>query len=113
MEILGLKENNNGRKCHMHSTCGEQVVPGCMLLLKPTIIQNTSNQAEYAIAASIMVEGVEKCRVGFVGREFHIFRSRYEHKLVEVVEVLEKSSNTAHRRRSHANRGIATAFCLN
>lgn len=113
VEIYGLKANGNGRSCQSHVVCGETVGVGSLLLLKPVVIINSNNQNEYAIAALLMVNDVESCTIGFIGREFHHFRTQYENKLVEVVEILADSKNTEHRRRSHANKGIAVCLLIN
>lgn len=112
VEILGIKESNNGRQCQRHLICGETVSVGSLLLLKPVVVLNQQSQAEYAISAVLMTNGIEDCTVGFLGKEFHFFRNQYEHKLVEIIEVLNHSSNTEHRRRCHVNRGIAVGILI-
>ncbi len=113
VEIVGLLEANNNRACEQHKVCGQTVVKGSLLNLKPCVIVNESGRNEYAISANIMLDGIETCTVGFVAREFHPFRARYEHKLVQVIELLCESTNTEHRRRSYVNRGIAICVLLN
>ncbi len=77
------------------------------------MVRDEQNKLEYAICAIMLNNGVEGCTVGYLGREFHYFRRQYEHKLVEVVELLDDSKNIEHRRRSYVNKGIAVAFLIN
>jgi hypothetical protein len=113
VEILGLEASNNNRSCVDHRVCGIMVKKGSVLLTKPVVILNENNQNEYAIAAIMMNDGVESCTVGYIGREFHFFREQYENRLIQVVECLQDSANTEHRRRSHLNKGIAVCVLLN
>ena len=84
--MIGLLENNNGRACRLHSTCGLQVAFNSVLQLQPTFVKNADDENECAIGAYFMVDGTVKCLVGFVASEYHFFRLNYEHKLVQVVE---------------------------
>ena len=113
VEILGIEASNSNRSCEVHKVCGIKVEQGTILFTKPVVILNESGQNEYAIAATILNNGVEECTVGYVGREFHFFRQQYENKLLQVVECLKDSKNIEHRRRSHLSKGIAVCVLLN
>ena len=69
IEVVGLLENNNGRACRLHPTCGLQVAVNSVLQLQPTVVKNADDENEYAIGAYIIVDGTVKCLVGFVARE--------------------------------------------
>ncbi len=113
VEILGFKSPTNQRHCNKHSVCGEIVAVGTMVYLKPTTIKNTQNTVEFAIEAVVIADGVEGCRVGFLAKEFHMFSNKYEHKLVQIIDLLDQARNSEHRRRSHLNYGIAVGYLLN
>jgi hypothetical protein len=114
VQIVGLGKGTNGRTCRDHRDfCGVQVKKGDTLYLKPVIIINQEGKNEYAIAAYILKDGLEACRVGFIAREFHFFKERYENKLVQVQELQSQSNNKEYRRRSHLFGEVAIAVLLN
>jgi hypothetical protein len=113
-EIVGLYECNNGRSCIQHVCCGEEVVVGDILRLQKTLVETPDFQVEEAIACILVRAGEEKCRVGFVPRALHEWEPVLKHinKHAQVVELYRTSRNSAKRRKSHMNMGIAGCVFL-
>jgi hypothetical protein len=112
IEIVGLADGSNGRKCSAHLVCGRQIAPGNLVRLLPTVIVNELGQNEYAIGVRIVKGGRDSCLVGFIPREFHAFRTLYENKYAQILELLANSKNSEHRRKSYKSKGLAIASLL-
>jgi hypothetical protein len=113
-EIFGLYASNNGRSCIEHICCGEEVVVGDVLRLQKTVIDTPEFESEEAIACILVRAGEEKCRVAFVPRALLQWEPVVKHinKHVQVVELYRTSRNSAKRRKSHMNMGIAGCVFL-
>lgn len=85
-----------------------------MLDLNVVRHDNTSGPAgiEEAVAAVVVVEGQESCRVGFLPKHYCKVQSKFIGKIVQVCELYDKSESSHKRARSHRNMGIAACVFM-
>jgi hypothetical protein len=66
IDIVGTETNENGRSCHAHEVCGEQLVPGSKVRIRrETYISPTTGDEEDSLVAYVVGDGVMTCKVGF------------------------------------------------
>ena len=111
IEIVGLHDPLRGRMCDRHPTCGEVVGVNTILRLKKVRIW-VWDHAEDAIAAYLLENGTETCRVGFLRRHAVKYDAFYEGRLVQVVALAWESPEQVTRRRSYAFKGLAKAVFI-
>ena len=120
LEIVGLSASTTGRSCTEHLKCGEHVVVGDILRLQVIVVDfggkdnHDGADSEEAIAMVLIRGGAETCRVGFVPRalSFLPIVRRNIDKHAQVVELFKESTNSAKRRKSFHNCGVAGVVFL-
>lgn len=106
VELYGLYGSSNGRYCERHAVCGECVVVGDILRLKRTVVK-INDKLEHAIKFVNIVDGCEKCTVGFVSKSLIDEYLCQINEFFEVVEIYREASNSFKRRKSCINKGMA------
>ena len=109
IEIVGLHSDGNGRACESHTCCGDHVIVGDVLRLRLTIV-TVNGDLERCLKAVSVVDGAEKCTVGFAPRAIisKILKEiEGDKRFIEVEELYDLSVNTFKRRKSHMNKGMA------
>jgi hypothetical protein len=106
VELYGLLGCTNGRSCERHTCCGESVILGDILRIKRTVV-TINGSLDDAIKFVSIVDGCEKCTVGFVSKALFSNMSALTDKFVEVVEFYGTSPNSFKRRKSNSNKGMA------
>jgi hypothetical protein len=122
IEIVGVEESKRGRSCERHDVCGDHLGLDAVLRLRQVQIVQENGREEKAVAAYLVTEGVDSCRVGFLPRQCLKHAEKFDGKLAQITEFLAESNSPHCRRLSHRNRGIVRAmiitggpsdFCLN
>jgi hypothetical protein len=108
VEILGIKEPGRGRSCEWHEVCGAALEIDSVVRLRSVQVE-VNGKEEASIAVYWISDGVDRCRVGFLGRHLVKHKDKYDGKVAQVVSFLEESDNKSERNRSHYCRGIAQA----
>lgn len=67
---------------------------------------------EEAVAASMIVDGHESCRVGFLPKSCLAIKYRFVGKFAQVVEMYADSDNSHKRRKDARNHGMASCTLL-
>lgn len=68
---------------------------------------------ETAIAAYWVTDGVDRCRVGFLGRHTIPHWRQYDGKLAQIIDIYSKDDESPTKRRKfHRNRGCCTAAII-
>jgi hypothetical protein len=93
----------------MHDVCGKALDFDSLVRLKAVQIIGDGGGEESAVEARLVLDGVDCCRVGFLGRAYIKKREAFNGKLAQVTAFLWESSNSAERKRSHYCRGVARA----
>jgi hypothetical protein len=122
IDIVGVEESNRGRSCERHDVCGDHFGLDAVVRLRQVQIELENGREEKAVAAYLVTEGVDSCRIGFLPRQCLKHAEKFDGKLAQVTEFLAESDSPHCRRLSHRNRGIVRAviitggpsdFCLN
>ena len=114
MEVYGLASGSNGRNCMSHEICGKKVMVGSVMRLKKCVVKNAFDEHEEAIACIMVEDGMETCRVGFAPR-FLIGTKQMDNNLnkhIMVTELYADSSDSAKKRKSFRNVGVAGVVFL-
>ena len=115
IDIVGTETNENGRSCHAHEVCGEQLVPGSKVRIRrETYISPTTGDEEDSLVAYVVGDGVMTCKVGYLPRHLAIRRGDdYDGMYAHVVEVYStRSRNITKRQKRHRNLGCCVAKIL-
>ena len=110
--ILGLHARNNGRSCEIHYCCGGQALKLDSIVRLRKVQVWIRGREETAIAAHWVTDGVDRCRVGFLGREFVDLADEYDGKLVQVVEFLYDSDDPDDVAFSDGNAGVCKGILI-
>jgi hypothetical protein len=122
IDIVGVEESNRGHSCERHEVCGDNLGLDSVVRLRQVQIVKENGREEKAVAAYLVTEGVDSCRVGFLPRQCLKHAEKFDGKLAQITEFLAESDSPHCRRLSHRNRGIVRAviitggpsdFCLN
>uniref|UniRef100_A0A6U3BKK2 Uncharacterized protein n=1 Tax=Entomoneis paludosa TaxID=265537 RepID=A0A6U3BKK2_9STRA len=110
IHILGTQACNNGRSCEWHDICGLLVEEDSLVRLKKVSIPSKGGALETAIAVYLVSEGLDTCRVGFLGRHCAPNASRYDGRLAQVTEVFSQNDpSPIKRKKFHHNKGFCVA----
>ena len=115
VDIVGTETNENGRSCHAHEVCGEQLVPGSKVRIRrETYISPTTGDEEDSLVAYVVGNGVMTCKVGYLPRHLAIRRAdNYDGMYARVVKVYStRSQNNTKRQKCHQNLGCCVAKIL-
>jgi hypothetical protein len=104
--ILGLHARNNGRTCEKHYCCDGEVLRLDSIVRLRKVQVRIRGREETAIAAHWVTDGVDRCRIGFLGREFVKDAEKFNGKLVQVVEFLFDSDDPEDVEFSDNNAGV-------
>jgi hypothetical protein len=112
-EIVGLHGETNGRCCVQHNGCGKYLEAGDVCRIVPTQVQ-IQDKVEEALKVVKIEDGTECCVVGFVPKAYlkHKEVLKAVNQMVQVIELYEDSTNTAKRRASKRNQGMASVLPL-
>ena len=109
--ILGLCARSNGRSCEKHRCCGNAVGLDAVLRLRLVQVRIRCRE-ESAIAAHWVTDGVDRCRVGFLGKENLQNAGKYNGKLVQITEFLSESDDPDDVLFSGENAGVCKAVII-
>jgi len=115
IEILGTEESSNGRSCEEHEVCSCVMHLDMVVRLRRVQIADDSDgdNEETAIAAYWVTDGVDRCRVGFLGRHTVKHWQQYDGRLAQVTDVYTKESDSpTQRKKFHRNRGCNKAVII-
>jgi hypothetical protein len=112
-EIVGLHGETNGRCCVQHNGCGKYLEVGDVCRIVLTQVQ-IKDKVEDALKVVKIEDGTECCVVGFVPKSFqkHTEVLKVVNQMVQVLELNDNSNNTAKRRASKRNQGMASVLPL-
>ena len=106
--VVGLNAKTTGRSCRNHAKCGQQIKSGDILCFRgvPTVVRKKKGRG---IAAVLMKDSSETCRVGFLNTSYLPREAELEGAHVLVLSVLSDDANqtpiTSDREVYHSNKG--------
>ena len=114
IEIVGTEVSSNGRACGTHNVCGSVVCDDVVVRLREVQILNTDGAEETAIAAYLVSDGIDQCRVGFLLRHLVVSHTKkYDGALAQMTEVYTRESESSSKRKKyHHNRGCCVAAII-
>jgi hypothetical protein len=108
VEIVGTLMGDRGRSCEEHAVCGSVLEEDMVVrLLKVQVLVDGCE--ETTIACIWVMDGVDRCCVGFLMRHMVKHAARYDRALVQVTRVFsgdEKECSREERQMYHAKRGF-------
>lgn len=110
--ILGLHARNNGRTCGAHYCCGGECLSLDSIVRLRVVQVWVRGREESAIAAHWVSDGIDKCRVGFLGRDFVKDADKYNGKLVQITEFLFESEEESDVQFSDENAGVCRGIVV-
>ena len=99
VEIVGIEASGNGRSCDQHDVCGSVIDEDIVVRLRKVQIMNSSGKEETAIAAYLVSDGIDQCRVGFLQRHFVAHARSFDGVLAQVTEVYSITSDSPIKRK--------------
>jgi hypothetical protein len=112
IDIVGVEKSNRGRSCERHDVCGNHLGLDAVLRLRQVQIVKENGREEKAVAAYLVTEGVDSCRVGFLPRQCLKHAEKFDGKLAQITKFLAESDSPHCRHLSHRNRGIVRAVII-
>ena len=115
VEIVGTERGDQGCSCEEHNiNCGEVLAEDFVVRLRKVQIL-VEGKEETAIAAVLVNDGIDRCRVGFLPRHMVKHAARYDGALAQVTRVFSgdwEKFDTAERRAFHKNHGCCLAAII-
>ncbi len=99
VEIVGIEASNNGRSCDQHAVCGSVLDDDVVVRLGKVQILNSNGHEETAIAAYLVSDGIDQCRVGYLQRHFVAHAKSFDGVLAQVTEVYSITSDSSIKRK--------------
>jgi hypothetical protein len=113
VEIVGIEASGNGRSCCQHDVCGSVLDDDVVVRLRKVQIINSSGKEETAIAAYLVSDGIDQCRVGFLQRHFVPHARSFDGVLAQVTEVYSITSESPiKRKKCRHNMGCCLAALI-
>ncbi|KAI2509921.1 hypothetical protein MHU86_4486 [Fragilaria crotonensis] len=113
IEIVGTEASGNGRTCDAHDVCGNILSDDVVVRLRKVQILSDRGVEETAIAAYLVSDGIDQCRVGFLQRHLVPHAKNYDGVLAQITEVYGSDSESpSKRKRYHHNRGCCLAAII-
>lgn len=96
--IVGTNNNEHGRCCDFHNTCGAQVMIGD--LLRVLVVDHPSCE-EFGVALGVFTikNGNPACKIGFLQKCMVPHRHLYDHALLIVTDVYSERDEDPERRK--------------
>lgn len=101
VDVVGINASGNGRSCEEHRCCGRYVIAIDVVLRLRSVQVKIDGVEKPAIAAYWVTDGIDRCRVGFLKAkiaEREGLREEYDGRLVQVVSILNKNSESSQDR---------------
>jgi hypothetical protein len=99
VEIVGIESSTNGRSCEQHDVCGSILDDDVVVRLRKIQILNSLGREETAIAAYVVSDGIDQCRVGFLQRHCVTHAKAFDGVLAQVTEVYSITSDSPVKRK--------------
>ena len=113
VEIVGIEASGNGRSCCQHDVCGSVLDDDVVVRLRKVQIINSSGKEETAIAAYLVSDGIDQCRVGFLQRHFVPHARSFDGVLAQVTEVYSITNDSPiKRKKCRHNMGCCLAALI-
>ena len=101
-----------GRSCNKHNICGSVLAEDVVVRFRKIQVI-ADGKEESAIAAFLVSDGIDRCRVGFLQRHLVKHSKQYDGVLAQITEVYSPDSATPTRRRKfHHNKGCCIAAII-
>ena len=114
VDVVGIRTNNQGRKCPRHDCRDNQVAPRMKLKVSKEKMRYRGDEEEDMFTVNIIAGGVVGCKVGFLPQHLASRRADdYDGLVLRVREVYTKRCTSIVRRNKfHCNKGCAVAIVL-
>jgi hypothetical protein len=110
VEVVGIEASGNRRSCYQHDVCGSVLGDDVVVRLRMVQIINSSGKEETAIAAYLVSDGIDQCRVGFLQRHFVAHARSFDGVLAQGYSITSDSS--IKRKKCRHNMGCCLAALM-
>lgn len=112
VEIVGTEASTQGRSCDRHLCCGSVLSEDVVVRLRKVQVVMKGKE-EPALAAYLISDGIDQCRVGFLPRHLIKHSQFYDGAIAQVTEVYSNTSTSpSSRRKFHHNKGCCIAALI-
>ena len=101
VEIVGIEASSNGRSCEEHNVCGSVLTEDVVVRLRKVQVVNGKGIEETAIAVHWVSDGIDRCRVGFLGRHLIKHCQHYDGALAQITEIYTADSESPMKRKKN------------
>jgi hypothetical protein len=75
VDVVGVYRSSNGRSCSEHEVCGQSLQVGDILHIRCNKVEKEGGVMKEALGVYYVVDGVDKCLVGFL-QDYSVFHKR-------------------------------------
>ena len=112
VEIVGIQASINVRSSDQHDVCGAVLDDDVVVRLRKVQILNRQGGEETAIAAYLVSDGIDLCRVGFLQRYLVAHAKSFDGVLAQVTEVYSVTSERGPKRKKMSpQHGLLSRCC--
>ena len=112
IEIFGIDSPTNGRMCEEHPICGHVLQEDVVVRFRKVQVV-IKEKEESAIAAFWVLDGIDRCHVGYLPRHHVKHWKRLEGCLGQIIEVYgEDADSPMKHQKHHRNSGVAVAALI-
>ena len=115
IEIVGTEASSNGRTCGAHDVCGSVLCDDVIVRLRKVQILTTDGAEETAIAAYLVSDDIDQCRVGILPRHLVSHAKQYDGALLAQkteVYTTRESDSSSKQKKYHHNFGCCVAAII-
>lgn len=113
IDIVGLKQYNNGRSCNIHGVCGSIAKKDMVVRIQKVQVLNKDGDMEDALAVHAVNHGRDGCRIGFLPRYCVKYWTKYHGAVAQITEIYsDQSFDSTKRRKHHQNCGCCDAIII-
>ena len=111
VDIIGINTSDKGRSCGEHARCGSVLRVDTLVWIR--LVQIWCNgQEETALAVYWVMDGIDRCQVGFLACHLLKHKAAYNGKLAQIDEFVADSDSPADRAKSHWCYGLCRAVLV-
>jgi len=112
VEIVGINMGSQGHSCEQHEACGTILEEDSVVRFRRCQVVVNGKETS-AIAAYLVSDGIDTCRVGYLPRHLVKHSKYYDGVLAQITELYgEDCDSPMKRRKFHHNRGCCVAALI-
>jgi hypothetical protein len=109
VDVVGISSHNQGRSCECHGMCGEVVKEDVVVRFRKVQVVVKGQGEDTVIVVYWVMEGIDRCCVGFLPKHLVMCAERYNGVLAQVIGVYPAATDHESkyvREKVHKNKGF-------